>query len=198
MKKKQYSLEIGGKTLTAEFNDLAEQTNGSVLLTYGDTVLLATAVMSKKARDGGDFFPLTVDYEERFYAAGQILGSQFIRREGRPSDEAILSGRITDRTIRPLFEKHIRHEVQVVLTVLSLGEDDPDILGVIAASLALGSSDIPWNGPVSSVRIGKHKGVESFEVNPSYTSRKKDGPFELDLVACGKDGNINMVEVGGK
>src|SRR3989338_341722 len=103
MEKKEYSVEVNGKTLTAEFNDLADQTNGSVILKYGNTVLLATAVMSKEEKDDYDFFPLTVDYEERFYASGQILGSRYIRREGKPSDEAVLSGRIVDRTMRPLF-----------------------------------------------------------------------------------------------
>ncbi|PJC39130.1 polyribonucleotide nucleotidyltransferase, partial [Candidatus Peregrinibacteria bacterium CG_4_9_14_0_2_um_filter_38_9] len=105
-------------------------------LRLGDTVVLATAVISKYPKDSFDFFPLTVDFEEKFYAAGKILGSRYMRREGRPTDEAILSGRIVDRTIRPLFEQHIRHEVQVIVTVLSLGEYDPDVLSVIAASLA--------------------------------------------------------------
>jgi polyribonucleotide nucleotidyltransferase len=193
MNSKQYTLEVGGKTLTAEFNDLAEQANGSVMLRYGNTIVLATAVMGKEEKKG-DFFPLTVDYEERFYASGKILGSRFIRREGRPSDEAILSGRIVDRTIRPLFEQHIRYEVQVVLTVLSIDEDDPDVISVIAASLALGTSNIPWNGPVSAVRIAKNEG---FHINPNYKQRDEAG-ITFDLVACGKDGLINMIEVGGK
>lgn len=193
MNSKQYTLEVGGKTLTAEFNDLAEQAHGSVMIRYGNTVVLATAVMGKEPRDG-DFFPLTVDYEERFYASGKILGSRFIRREGRPTDEAILSGRIVDRTIRPLFDKHIRNEVQVVLTVLSIDEDDPDVISVIAASLALGTSNIPWNGPVSAIRIAKNEG---FHINPNYKQREESG-ISLDLVACGKDGLINMIELGGK
>lgn len=193
MKSKQYSLEVGGKTLTAEFNDLAMQANGSVMIRYGNTVVLATAVMGKEKKES-DFFPLTVDYEERFYASGKILGSRFIRREGKPTDEAILSGRIVDRTIRPLFDHYIRHEVQVVLTVLSIDEDDPDVISVIAASLALGTSDIPWNGPVSAVRIAKNAG---FHVNPNYTQREEAG-VSLDLVACGKDELINMIEVAGK
>ena len=192
MKKKEYSIEVGGKVLTAEFNDLALQANGSVIMRYGNTVVLATAVMGNNEKEG-DFFPLTVDYEERFYASGKILGSRFMRREGKPSDEAILSGRIVDRTIRPLFDNHIRHEVQVILTVLSIDEDDPDIISVIAASLALGVSDIPWNGPVSAVRIAKN---ETFHVNPNYIQREAVG-INLDLVACGKDGFINMIEVAG-
>ncbi|OHA16155.1 MAG: polyribonucleotide nucleotidyltransferase [Candidatus Taylorbacteria bacterium RIFCSPLOWO2_02_FULL_43_11] len=196
MKTKEYSLEVGGKTLTVQFTDLAEQASGSVIMRYGNTVVLVTAVMGSE-RDAIDYFPLTVDYEERFYAGGKIQGSRFVRREGRPSDEAVLSGRIVDRTIRPLFESHIRNEVQVVATVLSIGEDDPDILGVIGASLALGCSNIPWNGPVSAIRIGKNVGDDKFIVSPTYPVRDAE-TYELDLVACGKDGNINMIEVGGK
>ena len=114
--------------MVAEFTDLAERANGSVLVRYGNTIILATAVMSEKDKTGGDYLPLTVDYEEKFYASGQILGSRFIRREGRPSDEAILSGRIVDRTIRPLFDQWIRRDIQVIITVLSIDEDDPDFL----------------------------------------------------------------------
>ena len=196
MQTKEYALEIGGKTLTARFTDLADQANGSVLLQYGDSIVLATAVMGGK-REGLDYFPLTVDYEEKFYAAGQILGSRFIRREGRPTEEAILSGRVVDRTIRPLFSEHIRNEVQVVITVLSISEDDPDVLAINAASLALLTSDIPWNGPVSAVRIGGHSGQNGFSINPTYAMREHEH-FELDLLACGRDGTINMVEVGAK
>jgi polyribonucleotide nucleotidyltransferase len=197
MQKKSYSLEVGGKTLIAEFSDLADQAHGAVIVRYGNTVVLATAVMSPHEKPGTDFFPLTVDYEEKFYATGQILGSRFIRREGRPSDEAVLSGRIVDRTIRPLFAQHIRHEVQVIITVLSVDEYDPDIIGVIAASLALGTSHIPWNGPVSAVRIGKAKDSDELIVNPNYAYR--DAPTaEFEMIACGKDGNINMIEVGSR
>ncbi|MEK7166366.1 MAG: polyribonucleotide nucleotidyltransferase, partial [Patescibacteria group bacterium] len=195
MKKKEYSLEVGGKKLTAEFNDLADQTDGSVILRYGNTVILATAVIGGEKK--GDFFPLTVDYEERFYAAGKLLGGRFVKREGKPSDEAILSGRIVDRTIRPLFDSWIRNEIQVVITVLSIEEDDPDILGVIAASLALGTSQIPWNSPVSAVRVGNLRGEKAGIINPIYATRAKD-EYEFDLVACGKDGKINMIEVGSK
>ncbi|MSU55547.1 MAG: polyribonucleotide nucleotidyltransferase [Candidatus Taylorbacteria bacterium] len=196
MKKKEYSIELGGKTLTAEFNDLAEQANGSVMIRYGNTVILATAVMSKGAKEG-DWFPLTVDYEERFYATGKILGSRFQRREGRPTEEAILSGRIVDRTIRPLFEQYIRHEVQVVITVLSIDEDDPDVLGVIGASLAIATSNIPWKGPVSAVRIGIEKDKDETSINPTYKIRDSES-CDADILACGRDGNINMIEIGGK
>jgi len=188
MQKKEFSMEVGGKTLTAEFNDLVDQANGSVILKYGDTAVLATAVMSPETRDGLDFFPLTVDYEEKFYAAGEILGSRFMRREGRPSEEAILSGRIIDRTIRPLFDSHIRNDTQIVITVLALGEDDPDVLAVIATSLALATSDIPWNGPVSAIRIGEN-GV----INPTYEQRSG---AEMELTVSGKDQKVSMVEAG--
>ncbi len=193
MKKKEYTLEIGGKTLTAEFNDLADQTNGAVLLRYENTVVLATAVMGE-LKEESDYFPLTVEYEERFYATGKILGSRFMRREGRPSTEAILSGRIVDRTIRPLFNQKTRNEIQVVLTTLSIDQDDPDVVSVIAASLALGVSDIPWNGPVSAVRMGKNG---EWLVNPDYKAREEAG-ITLDMVACGKGDMINMIEVASK
>lgn len=188
-------MELNGKKLSAEFNDLVENAHGSVLLRYGNTVILATAVISKEPKMGGDYLPLTVDYEEKFYASGQILGSRFMKREGKPSDEAILSGRVVDRTIRPLFDQWIRNEIQVVVTILSIEEDDPDVLGVVAASLALGVSKIPFHGPVSAVRIGKHK-ADGFQVNPTYTERENEN-YEIDLIACGKDGNINMIELGG-
>ncbi|MDO8548239.1 MAG: polyribonucleotide nucleotidyltransferase [bacterium] len=196
MQIKKYSLEVGGKTMTAEFTDLAEQANGSVLMRYGETAVLATAVMSQKTRDDIDYFPLTVDYEERFYAAGAILGSRFMRREGRPSDQAILSGRVVDRTIRPLFPQHIRNEVQVIITVLALDEEDPDVIAVNAASLALATSDIPWAGPVAAVRIGSTAltaGGQDFIINPTYKQREAGA---LDILACGKDSTINMIEVG--
>lgn len=197
MESKTYSLEIGGNTLTAEFNNWADQTNGSVIVKCGETAVLATAVISKYPKDNYDFFPLTVDFEEKFYAAGKILGGRFFKREGRPTDEAILSGRIVDRTIRPLFENHIRHEIQVTLIVLSLGEYDPDVLAVIAASLALGTSDIPWQGPTSAIRIGKNKNEENFIVNPTYKERDGEN-FEVDVLACGKDKTLNMIETSAK
>ena len=193
MEKKEYSIEIGGETITAQFSDLTERANGSVILRCGDTVVLATAVMSPNKKEGQNWFPLTVDYEEKFYAAGQILGSRFMRREGRPSDDAVLSGRIIDRTIRPLFNQQIRNEIQVVTTVLSINDHASDILAVNAASIALAVSDIPWGGPVSAVRILKNREEEDFVVNPTYSKRKEESNV-LELVACGKDGNINMIE----
>lgn len=198
-KQKVYSLEIGGKTLSAEFNDWANQANGSVLVRYGNSAVLATVVMGKK-ESNLDYFPLSVEYEEKNYAAGAILGSRFMRREGRPSDEAVLSGRIVDRTIRPLFPKGLKRDVQVILSVLSIEEDDADILAVNAASLAIATSNIPWNGPVSAVRIGMEEGDQNFIVNPTYKQRDEAGDPKavLDVTACGKDGLINMIEVGAR
>lgn len=197
MEKKSYSIDIGGKTLTASFTNLTNQANGSVMLTLGETVVLVTAVMSKKAVTALPYFPLSVEFEEKFYATGQILGSRFQRREGRPSDSAVLSARVVDRTIRPLFDHAIRNEVQVIVTVLSSGEDDPDLLGVLGASLALGVSDIPWNGPVGAVRIGKRSDTGELVVNPSYLERNDD-TLTYEVLACGKDGLINMIETASR
>jgi polyribonucleotide nucleotidyltransferase len=193
MHKKEYSIEIGGKTMTAIFSDLAEQAHGSVLLKYGETIVLATACMSHDRLEGLGFFNLTVDYVEKFYAAGKILGSRFIRREGRPSEEAVLACRVIDRTLRPLFEQSIRHAVQIIVTVLSIDDNDPTIVAVNAASLALAVSNIPWAGPVGCVRIGKYD-TENLTVNPSQRLREKDDQYKFDLTVCGKAGNINMIE----
>lgn len=197
MHTESYEVVIGGKPLIAQFTNLTDQAHGSVIIRYGNTTVLATAVMSGKRREGGDFFPLTVDFEERFYATGQILGSRFMRREGRPSDVAVLSGRIIDRTIRPLFDQRIRNEVQVVLTVLSLDKDEPDVLGVNAASIALATSDIPWDGPVSAIRVARQNGV--WVTLPPFRVEEGKEVVEGDceLVVCGKDGNVNMIEMGG-
>ncbi|MFA6416220.1 MAG: polyribonucleotide nucleotidyltransferase [Candidatus Paceibacterota bacterium] len=193
MQKKEYSLEVGGRTMSAIFTDIADQTNGSVMLKYGQTVILATVVMSKNKREDIDYFPLTVEYEERYYAAGKIGGGRFQKREGKPSEEAVLTGRIVDRTLRPLFDSSIRNEIQLVITVLALDEDnDPDVPAVIGASLALATSNIPWGGPVSAVRLGltTEKGEELI-INPTYKERES-GLF--DFLVCGKDGHITMLE----
>lgn len=196
MEKRSYSVAVGNKTLTAHFTNLTDQAHGSVLLEMGETVVLVTAVMSKHAASGMSYFPLSVEFEEKYYATGQILGSRFQRREGRPSDAAVLSARIVDRTIRPLFDHVLRNEVQVVVTVLSAGEDDPDVLGVIGASLALSVSDVPWDGPVGAVRIGKHKETGEQIINPTYAEREA-GMLAYEVLACGKDGTINMIETAG-
>lgn len=197
MQKKEYSLEVGGRALTATFTNLADQTNGSVLIGYGDTLILATAVMGKNKREDIDYFPLTVEYEERYYAAGKIGGARFVKREGRPSEEAVLSGRIVDRTIRPLFNSSIRNEIQVVLTVLALDENnDADVPAVIGASLALATSDIPWGGPVGAMRLGLTNDSNSdFIINPTFAER---ADCQLDLLVCAKDGHINMIETEAK
>lgn len=164
LNRKIYSTKIGEAELSLEFSELAGQANGAVIAKHGDTAVLAAVVMGKKDT-GGDFFPLTVDYEERFYAAGKILGSRFVRREGKSTDEATLSARLIDRTIRPLFDPRLRREVQVTITVLSYdGEHDPDLIALLATSAALSTSDIPWNGPVAGAEFGdkKERGEEGF------------------------------------
>ncbi len=194
MHSKEYSVVVGGKTITAIFSDLAEQASGSVILKCEDTVVLATACMSKDGKDNRGFFNLTVEYMEKFYAAGLILGGQYNKREGRPSDEAILSARIIDRTIRPLFAHHIKNAVQVIVTVLSVGQSDPGILGVNAASLALAVSDIPWAGPVGAVHVGKAKNTDKEISVDDYVANTGESNYELDLTVCGKDNEVVMIE----
>jgi polyribonucleotide nucleotidyltransferase len=182
---------LGGRTLSIETGKVAQQANGSVVARYGDTVILATATASVAPREGIDFFPLTVDYEERLYAIGKIPGNWF-RREGRPSTEAILAARLTDRPLRPLFPKGFRNDVQVIITILSADQEtDPDTLGTIAASAALTISDIPFDGPVSSVRIGYVDG--EFVVNPTFAQLESS---ELDLVVASTRDAVVMVEAG--
>jgi len=197
MQKKEYSLEIGGKTMTAIFTDLADQAHGSVMLKYGETIVLATACMSRDSQSGLGFFNLTVDYVEKFYASGKILGSKYQRREGRPSEEAVLGSRVIDRTLRPLFDQKIRHAVQVIVTVISVDDNDPTILAVNAASLALCVSNIPWAGPVGAVRIGKYSS-DNLEVNPFQIERGENSNYKYDLTVCGKNGNINMIEASAR
>jgi len=193
MEVKTFKKNLAGKEIIVETGKMANQANGSVTVQYGDTVVLATAVMSDNVREGINYFPLMVDYEERLYAAGKIKGSRFIKREGRPTDEAILSGRMVDRTIRPLFNGRIRNDIQVVLTILSVDqENDPDICSLIGASLALAISDIPWDGPIGAVRVAKVDG--ELIVNPTYEQRDKSS---FDVIIAGKDNQINMIEGGG-
>jgi len=183
------SMEIAGRTLTLEAGRFAEQANGAVVVRYGDTMLLATAVASKEPRADADFFPLSVDYEEKMYAAGRIPGSYF-RREGKPTDAAILISRVVDRPLRPLFPEDMRNEVQVLLTALSSDQENyVDMLGIIAASAALMISDIPWNGPVAGVRIGLIDG--QLVINPTAPQMENS---ILDLRVAGTAQAINMVE----
>ncbi len=193
LNEKIFSLDIGGRTLTVKFTPLAPQTNGAVLVQYGETTVLVTATMGKTDRLESSFFPLVVDYEERFYAAGKILGSRFVRREGKPSEGAILTARLIDRSIRPLFDQNMRREVQVVATVLSIDADnDPDFPALIGTSIALATSDIPWNGPISAIRIGLVN--NEFKVNPTYQERNEG---QLDFFLSSADNKITMLEVGG-
>ncbi len=193
MHTKEYTLDIGGKIVTALFSDLADQANGSVMLKCDGTVVMATACMSKDGKGNQGYFNLTVEYMEKFYAAGKILGSQFMRREGRPSDQAILAGRMIDRTMRPLFEHHIKNAVQVIITVIAVGKADPKILGVNAGSLALHVSDIPWAGPVGCVSLSRIKDESDIKLN-NYVAQNADGVYDFDLVVCGKDNKVTMIE----
>lgn len=193
MQTQTFNTDFAGKLLTAEITDLAGQANGSVLMRYGETVVLVTAVMSKQEQPNLPYFPLSVEFEEKFYAAGAILGSRFMRREGKPSDEAILSARIIDRTIRPLFDHHLRNDIQIVVSVLAVGEDDPDIISVIGTSLALSISDIPWSGPIGAVRIARNLDTGVLAINPTYSEREV-GTLEFEVLACGQNDTINMIE----
>ncbi|HVC78532.1 MAG TPA: polyribonucleotide nucleotidyltransferase [Candidatus Micrarchaeaceae archaeon] len=187
------NVEVAGRRLSIETGRVAEQANGAVVLRQGDSVVLSTAVMSKEPRMGVDFFPLTCDYEEKLYAVGKIPGA-FMRREGRPSETAILASRLTDRPLRPLFPDMFRLDIQVVSTVLSADqENDPTILSINGASTALTISDIPWAGPVGAVRMGFLDGA--LVVNPP-SSRMADS--DLDLVVAGTADAILMVEAGAK
>jgi len=190
---KEYKTQIGGRDLTISTGKLAELASGSVTVRYGDTVVLATAVVSSEPKEDVDFFPLLVDYEERLYAAGKISGSRFIKREGRPSDAAILACRLIDRPIRPLFPKDFRNDVQIIITVLSYDlENDPGVLSIIAASTALTLSPAPFDGPVAAVRVGQIDG--KFIINPTNTQLENSN---LDLVVAGNKDKIMMLEANG-
>lgn len=186
-----FQLSLAGRPLVIETGKLAKQAGGAVLVRYGDTAVIVTATASAEPREGIDFFPLTVDYEERLYSVGKIPGG-FIKREGRPSESAILSGRLIDRPIRPLFAEGYRNDVQVVATVLSVDQNNPpDIAAMIGASCALSISDIPFNGPIGGVRIGRING--QMIVNPTVEEQEKS---ELNLVVAGTRNAILMVEAG--
>ena len=188
--------DIGGKSWTLSAGKFAPQSSGSVVIRVGDTMVMATVVMGNKPREGIDYLPLLVDYEEKLYAAGKIKGSRWVKREGRPTDEAILSGRVIDRSLRPMFDGRIRLDIQVVVTVLSVdGENDPDVLGLSAASAAVAVSDIPWDGPIAGVRVGRVEG--KFVLNPSFLS-VESGVSDLDLIVSGTGEHIIMVEAGAK
>jgi len=186
----KFTTEWGGKTLTIEVGKFTNQTNGACTVQYGDTLILATAVMSSRTRDGVDYFPLMVEFDEKLYAAGIIKGSRFIKREGKATDEAVLAGRMIDRAIRPLFDNNLRNDVQVVISVLSVdGENDSDVVGMIGAACAISISDIPWNGPLGSIRIGQVDG--EWVINPTYAAREKSA---FDLVISGTKEKVIMIE----
>jgi polyribonucleotide nucleotidyltransferase len=192
----EFKTEVGEKEIIFDLSNFAEQANGSCFVKYGGTVVLSTACLSQYEKEQIEFFPLTVDYEERYYAAGKIKGPRYIKRETRPSDEAICNARMIDRAIRPLFPKDLKKEVQIINTVLSWdGENDPDVLGILGASLSLLISEIPWFGPVGAVRVGKVG--EKFIINPTYKEKEES---EMDVVFSGVKRNgeilINMIEGG--
>ena len=197
------TVEISGRTLSLEVGRFAQQATAAVLAQYGDTIVLA-AVTAASHETTLDYFPLSVEYVERLYAGGRIKGSRWVKREGRPSDDAILSGRMVDRSIRPLFPKGYKHDVQVVITTLSIdGENDPDVLGLVAASAALAMSPIPWDGPVAAVRLGyiKEEGKETglsaqagtLIVNPTAAEQALS---EFDVVVSSTKDRVMMLEGG--
>ena len=191
------SIELNGRTLSLEVGRFAEQASAAVLARYGDTMVLATVTASSRETTL-DYFPLSVEYVERLYAGGRIKGSRWVKREGRPSDDAVLAGRVIDRSIRPLFPKAYNHDVQVVITVLSVdGENDPDVLGLVATSAAIAISPIPWNGPVSAVRMGYVKTPDKAEgallVNPTITEQATS---EFDFIVSSSKDKVVMLEGG--
>lgn len=188
--KKVFKTELANRSLTIEIGQLAKQANGAALVRYGDTVVLSTAVASKEPREG-DFFPLTVNYEEKMYAAGKIPGG-FKKREGRPSDEATLTARLIDRPIRPLFPKGYKHDVQIMNTVLSADPDcSPEMAAMIGSSMALSVSDIPFQGPIAGVNVGLVDG--KYVINPTVEQKEVS---RLDLEVAGHKDAVNMVEAG--
>ena len=188
-----FSTELAGRKLTVETGKMAQLANGSALIRYGDTAILATATASKAPRDGIDFLPLSVEFEERLYAVGKIPGS-FLKREGKPSEKAVLTSRVIDRPIRPLFPKDLRNDVTLDLLVLSVDPDcSPEVTGLIGASIALSISDIPWNGPVASVFVGYVDG--EIVINPTAAQREKS---RLELTVASSEKKVVMIEAGAK
>jgi polyribonucleotide nucleotidyltransferase len=200
MQERKYTLNIAGREVVASFSDLAMQAGGSVMMSCDDTVVLATACISSSNKNNPGFFNLTVEYVERHYAAGKILGGQWNKREGRPSDQAVLASRVIDRTIRPLFPHYIKNAVQVIVTVVAVGKMDPKILAVNAASLALSVSPIPFAGPIGAVSITVPKGLPTGQAGETdlkmnnYLPTVTEPTNDLDLVVCGMKGKVCMIE----
>jgi len=193
-KEKVFTRDWAGRPLTFKTGVLAKQADAAVTVQYGETVVLATVVQSKEERAGTDFFPLMVEFEERLYAAGIIKGSRWVKREGRPTDEAVLTGRMIDRSVRPLFDQASRRDVQVVLTVLSVDkENDYDIVSLVAASAALSVSGVDWKGPIGGIRVGRLNG--QFNFNPTYADRMAS---DLDLIVAATKERVVMIEAGAK
>lgn len=188
---KTFEIEYAGQPLKLTVGQMANLADGAVKVEYGDTVVLVTAVVGDEPRDGIEFFPLMVDYEERLYAAGKISGSRFIKREGRPSDNAILNARLIDRPIRPLFPKGYRNDVQVIVTVLSVGGNDPDMPAMLGASAALMLTPAPFQGPIAGIRVGRING--EFVVNPTLPQQEES---DLDIVIAAKRDRVMMLEAG--
>ncbi len=188
-----FKTTFAGRPLTVETGKLAELANGACLVRYGDTVILATATMAQKPRDGIDYFPLSVDFEERLYSVGKIPGG-FLKREGRPSEKAVLAARLIDRPIRPLFPKDMRNDVAVCITVLSVEQDNtPDIVGMLGASIAIAISDIPWNGPIAGVSVGLIDG--QYVMNPTAKQREVS---RMNVTVVGTEHKVCMIEAGAK
>lgn len=188
---KTFQMDLAGRPLIVETGKMAKQANGATLIRYGDTVVLVASTASKEAKEGTDFFPLTVDYEEKMYSVGKMPGG-FLRREGRPGNSAILNARLIDRPIRPLFDKRCRNDVHVVATVLSVDYDNaPELCGMLGASVSLGISDIPWDGPIAGVRVGKVNG--EFVINPTQEQMEASS---MNITVAGSEEAIMMVEGG--
>lgn len=193
MAKQEFHLDFCGRGITVETGEIAKQADGAVIIRYGDTVTLSTACASNQAKEGIDFFPLTVSFEEKLYSVGKIPGG-FLRREGRPSEHATLTARMIDRPIRPLFAEGFRNEVQVVNTVLSVDQDaSPEMAAMFGASLALCISDIPFNGPIAGVKVGRING--ELVANPTVAQMEES---DIDLTVAGTAQALNMVEAGAK
>ena len=190
---KTYTTDFAGKPLKVELGRLGGQANGVAVVQYGETTVLVNATISANPKVG-DYMPLQVEYEEKYYAAGKIKGSKWVKRDGRPSEEAILSSRLIDRAIRPRFDNNIRHEMQVVTTVLSFdGVNDPDMVALFGASLALMISDIPFAGPVAGIRVGRVD--KKLVFNPTYKERAES---DFDIVVAGTAYRINMIEISAQ